>query len=50
MHNYFFFHVIIDLLTLLGLLKGWTLHATNLIRTRYCHVHAGELRVGDHKN
>jgi len=49
MHNYFV-HVIIDLLTLLALLKGWTLHATNWVLTCSCHVHAGELRVVDHKN
>ena len=44
MHNYFV-HVIIDLLTLLGLLKGWTLHPANWLLTRSCLVHAGELRV-----
>ena len=49
MNNYLV-HVNIDLLTLLGLLKGWTLHAKNWIHTRNCHMHAGELHVGDHKN
>ena len=44
MHNYFV-HVIIDLVTLLGLLKGWNLHAANWLLTRSCHVHAGELRM-----